>query len=321
MTHAADIHQRKSNQQSFAITTGILAGLLLLLLFIKLQHPIIEDAITGVMIDFGDNKEGLGDDNEHDAGGQNSAPQKVVQAKPEPVHSTPTPITPVKTSSPVKTPPNNTVVSEDPQAVAIAKMKKEEEEKKRKEDQRIAEAVKKAEAERIAREAKAAEDRRIQQEANQKVAGVFSKGKTGTGNGTGNSSGSGSGSGQGNSKPGGNQGAQWGAPGGDPNGTGTGTNGSGPGSGNGASYNLIGRTWHPNLPTNTTQKTGKVVVTIRVDRKGNVLYAKYQQKGSTTTDVQLIQIAEEGARRSKFSENPNAEAEQIGTITYNFIVN
>src|SRR4051812_11806682 len=115
MSQVIQLHQRRSNQQSFAITTAVLVALLLMLLFMKLQHPIIEDAISGVMIDFGDNKEGLGDDNTREAGGPSSSPQKTVKASPEPTPPTPTP-KPVKSSSPVKTPPNNTVVSEDPNA-------------------------------------------------------------------------------------------------------------------------------------------------------------------------------------------------------------
>ncbi len=317
MSQTVQIHQRKADQQSFAITAAIMAGLFIILLFIKLQHPIVEDAISGVMIDFGDNKEGLGTDNEKEAGGQNSTPVKTVQSHTTPTPPAPPTPKPVASAVPVKAPPTKTVVSEDPQAVAIAKQQKEEKERQRQqqlEQQRIAEAVKKAEAERVAR---AAEETRIKDQ----MAGVFTKGKTGTGNGSGNSNGNGPGNGEGNTKPGGNQGAQWGTPGGDKNGTGTGPNGNGPGSGNsGASANLTGRTWTPHIPTNTTSKTGKVVLTVKVDRSGNVLSAVFQQKGSTTTDLDLIRIAISGAMKSRFSQNPNADEEQIGTITYNFIV-
>ncbi|MDB5228535.1 MAG: hypothetical protein JWN78_2728 [Bacteroidota bacterium] len=316
MSQTVQIHQRKSDQQSFAITTAILAGLFILLLFIKLQHPIIEDAISGVMIDFGDNKEGLGNDNEREAGGQNSTPVKTVQSHHTPTPTPPTP-KPVASAVPVKAPPSKTVVSEDPQAVAIAKQQKEEKARQQKElleQQRIAEAVKKAEAERMAR---TAEEKKIKDQ----MAGVFTKGKTGTGTGTGNSNGKGPGNGEGNTKPGGNQGAQWGTPGGDENGTGTGPGGSGPGSGDGMSYDLKGRTWRQR-PTvfDNSQKTGNVVVAIKVDKNGNVIYAKYQQKGSTTTDIQLIQLAEQSAMRAKFTADANADEEQFGTITFKFRV-
>ena len=314
MSQTIQLQQNRSNQQSFIITALALAALLITLLFIKLSHPIVEDAISGVMIDFGDNKDGLGDDNLKEAGGQNSSPAQAT-SNPEPTPPTPTPVKAV--STPVKAPQNNTVVSEDPQAVAIAKMQKEEKVRQQKallEQQRIAELVRKAELERQAREA---EEAKIKAQ----MAGVFTKGKTGTGNGTGNSNGNGNGNGQGNTKPGGNQGAQWGKPGGDPNGTGTGPSGNGPGSGDGMSYDLKGRTWRQKpLVFDNSQKTGKVVVGIKVDKSGNVVYAKYQQKGSTTTDPYLIQLAEQGALKSKFSADLGADEEQFGTISFKFSV-
>lgn len=314
MTQAVQIQQRQSDQQSILITIIILALLLGTLLFIKLSHPIVEDAISGVMIDFGDNEDGLGTDNEQEAGGQNSSPAEAASS-PQPTPPTPTPVKAAAT--PVKAPANNTVVSEDPQAVAIAKMQKEEkirQEQALKEQQRIAELVKKAEAERLAREA---EEKKIKDQ----MAGVFTKGKNGKGNGSGNASGNGTGDGEGNTKPGGNQGAQWGTPGGDKNGTGTGTSGNGPGSGDGMSYDLKGRTWRQKpLVFDNSQKTGKVVVAIKVDKGGNVVYAKYQQKGSTTTDAYLIQLAEQGAMKAKFSADLGAEDEQFGTISFKFSV-
>jgi len=308
MSQTVQLQQKKSNQQSFMITTVVLILLLLTFLFIKLQHPMVEDAISGVMIDFGDNQDGLGVDNLQEAGGQNSSPAE----------STPTPPSPVKAvTTPVKVPANNTVTAEDPQAVAIAKMQKEEKIRQQKaleEQQRIAELVKKAEQERLAREA---EEKKIRDQ----MAGVFTKGRSGSGNGTGSSNGNGSGNGQGNTKPGGNQGAQWGTPGGDPNGTGSGLNGNGTGGGDGMSYDLKGRTWRQKpLVFDNTQKTGKVVVGIKVDKNGNVVYAKYQQKGSNTTDPYLIQLAEQGALKAKFSADVSADEEQFGTITFKFSV-
>lgn len=319
MSQITQIQERRSNQQSFAITTAIMAALLLLLLYVKLQHPIVDDAINGVMIDFGDNKEGLGDDNLREAGGQGAEAPKTEVVKP----AASAPVTPVQpaavksVSTAVKTTPTKTVVAEDPNAVALEKMRKEEaaaQQKALQEQQRIAEIVKKAEEERKTREA---EEKRIKDQ----MASVFSKGKSGSGSGSGNSNGNGPGNGQGNSSPGGNQGAQWGKPGGDPNGTGTGNNGNGPGSGDGMSYDLKGRTWRQRpLVFDNSQKTGKVVVAIKVDKNGNVIYAKYQQKGSTTTDMQLIQLAEQGAMKAKFSDDPGADEEQFGTITFKFSV-
>jgi outer membrane biosynthesis protein TonB len=318
MLQAVQIQQQKSDRQSFIITSVVLALLLLTLLFIKLHNTIIDDAISGVMIDFGDNEDGLGDDNLREAGGNNTSTPSPSTAPSTPIPPSPPTPTPVKTVTiPVKSTPTNTITAEDAQAVAIAKMQKEEQvrqQKAQEEQKRIADMVRKAEQERLAREA---EEKKIRDQ----MAGVFSKGKTGSGTGTGNATGGGDGNGQGNTKPGGNQGAQWGTPGGDPNGTGTGTKGNGPGSGNGMSYDLKGRTWRQKpLVFDNSQKTGRVVVAIKVDKNGNVVYAQYQQKGSNTTDPYLIQLAEQGALKAKFSSDLGADEEQFGTITFNFSV-
>ncbi|MDZ4844997.1 MAG: hypothetical protein SH857_05540 [Chitinophagales bacterium] len=65
-------------------------------------------------------------------------------------------------------------------------------------------------------------------------------------------------------------------------------------------------------------ETGKVSVSIKVDRNGKVLFAKYTQKGSTTTNQKLIKLAEEAAMQAKFSPNSKVAEEQFGTITFTF---
>lgn len=315
MLHVEQIQQREADRQSGMLTAATLLAFFLILFFIKMNHPTPpQDAISGIMIDFGDNKDGLGDDNEHLAGGSSNE-QTASASTPTPAQPTPTPTPkPVVSSTPT---PSKTVTAQDPNAIAIAQQKKEEERIRKEqeaEQKRIADAIKKAEADRLKKEKEEAQ-------AKAQVAAVFGKGKNGNGNGTGTSSGNGNGNGQGNTKPGGNQGATWGQPGGSPNGTGTGTNGSGPGSGDGMSYDLKGRTWRQKpLVFDNTQKTGNVVVAIKVDKNGTVVYAKYQQKGSTTTDSYLIQISEQAALKSKFSADPGAEEEQFGTITFKYRV-
>lgn len=314
MLHVERIQQREADRQSGIITALTLLAFLLLLFFIKMHNPVPpQDAISGIMIDFGDNKDGLGDDNEHLAGGS-SSPQTQATSTPTPPTPTPNTPKPIVSSTPT---PSKTVTAQDPNAVAIAKQKQEEEKIRKAqeaEQKRIEAAIKKAEADRLKREA---EEKAIKDQ----MASVFGKGKNGSGSGSGSSSGNGDGKGQGNTKPGGNQGATWGQPGGSPNGTGTGTQGSGPGSGDGMSYDLKGRTWRQKpLVFDNTQKTGNVVVAIKVDKNGNVVYAKYQQKGSTTTDSYLINLSEQSALKSKFSADVNAEEEQFGTITFKYRV-
>lgn len=68
----------------------------------------------------------------------------------------------------------------------------------------------------------------------------------------------------------------------------------------------------------SSQKSGKVVVRVCVDKGGKVLSAKFTQRGSTTTDSELVEIAESSARRYKFM--PSEFEEQCGTISINFIV-
>lgn len=66
----------------------------------------------------------------------------------------------------------------------------------------------------------------------------------------------------------------------------------------------------------TSQKTGRVVVKVCVAADGRVISSKYTQQGSTTSDAQLVRLAEKGAGKYRFSA---AEVEtQCGTITFDF---
>lgn len=116
-----------------------------------------------------------------------------------------------------------------------------------------------------------------------------------------------------------------GQPNGDPQGAayhgnpGLGTTGNG---GNGtAELGLSGRKFIY-LPTiiDPSQKTGRVVVNIHVDRNGNVISAKATQLGSTTTDPYLFHLAEQAALKTRINADANAAEEQVGTITYIFSV-
>lgn len=83
--------------------------------------------------------------------------------------------------------------------------------------------------------------------------------------------------------------------------------------------NLSGRTaLKLPAPEYPSQKSGKVVVQVTVDKQGNVTKAEPGVKGSTTLDSQLLKAAEKAALNAKFDVNSNAPAYQIGTITYVF---
>ncbi len=67
-----------------------------------------------------------------------------------------------------------------------------------------------------------------------------------------------------------------------------------------------------------SQKTGRVVITVCVDKNGKVIKAEYTQKGSTTTDSELKDIARKAAQQFKFTLSDIEE--QCGTITVDFKV-
>jgi TonB family protein len=70
--------------------------------------------------------------------------------------------------------------------------------------------------------------------------------------------------------------------------------------------------------TDNSQKTGKVVVDVCVDKTGKVVSANYTQRGSTTTDSDLRALAERSAMKFIFTES--AIEKQCGTITVDFKV-
>jgi hypothetical protein len=105
--------------------------------------------------------------------------------------------------------------------------------------------------------------------------------------------------------------------GGDGNGDG---DGIGDKKGSGISYTLKDRKSNSlSKPIYNSTETGKVVVTITVDKYGNVIKATAGAKGTTTTAQDLWKLAEDAALKSKFNASPNAAEEQKGTITYIFI--
>ena len=106
---------------------------------------------------------------------------------------------------------------------------------------------------------------------------------------------------------------------GSPTGAVTGQGYAGAGQG-GVDYSLSGRS-HLQLPMPdyTTQAQGRVVVTIVVNRQGQVVRATAGARGTTTSDQTLWRLAEEAARRARFNVQTDAPEEQTGTITYNFI--
>lgn len=89
----------------------------------------------------------------------------------------------------------------------------------------------------------------------------------------------------------------------------------------GVEFSLAGRNpLYLPKPKYEYQVEGKVVVEIRVDRNGNVTYARAGVKGSTTNDENLIKAAQEAALKARFDSKSDAAYTQTGTITYHFIL-
>lgn len=85
----------------------------------------------------------------------------------------------------------------------------------------------------------------------------------------------------------------------------------------GGGLSTRGLLYEPTFQDNS-QRSGKVVITICVDKSGKVISTKFTQKGSTTSDSYLIQITEKAAARYKFS--PGEIDSQCGTITVDYRV-
>ncbi len=69
-----------------------------------------------------------------------------------------------------------------------------------------------------------------------------------------------------------------------------------------------------------SQKEGVVLVSIIVDKKGNVVEATPGVKGSTTADRHLWKVARNAALQYKFNPNLYAPEEQLGEISFTFIL-
>lgn len=78
-----------------------------------------------------------------------------------------------------------------------------------------------------------------------------------------------------------------------------------------------GVVYEPNF-SDKSQKTGKVALTICVDSGGKVIKSEFTQKGSTTTDTYLINLARQTSMKYKFSKSDLDS--QCGTVTIDFKV-
>ncbi len=110
---------------------------------------------------------------------------------------------------------------------------------------------------------------------------------------------------------------------GDPLGSPEGVSPTGSPYGNKEGASLEGRNLVGNLPKPKydTQESGKVVVKIWVNTKGDVIKSEAQLKGTTVQNAQLLKMSEEAAMRAKFNNIETNTNIQIGYITYIFKLN
>jgi len=314
--------------------------ILLLLILLGFFTPLPLPGEEGILVNFGNSENGLGDREPSPArrNPEPVQPQPQKKQQPEQKKATPPPATPPPVSEPE--PAEEVAMTQDYEKTAAIeaaeKKKREEAEKKKKleqdrrrqeelERQRQAEIERQKQAE-IERQRQAELERQRQLEAerkkreeeqrkineiNSRAKGAFGNSGTGTGG-----EGKSDGKSQGVTFPGGNQGV----PTGDPNAGKYGPGGSGSGDqGSGISYSLAGRSAKslpkPQYPGNDE---GIVVVKVTVDKYGKVTAAEPGVRGTNIMNRQFWNEAKQAALKAKFNVDENAPAFQQGTISYRF---
>ena len=286
--------KEQENKGKGQIAGGVMFIFLVIVLLLPLfwyQNP--PPGQEGIQVNPGIPDIGMGDDlNAPEA--TTTETEEVVEADPIPepeVEETPPPT--AVDPEPVQ---RETVTTEDAAAIALRQQREREAAERREQQEREAEAERErqrqAEAERQRREREAAA-----QATRDQVGGLFSSG----------------GGGGSTNRPG-----DGGAVDGDPNSSNIGTKSFGSGT-VGGGLGSRGVSNSPRLVENS-QKSGVVVVSLCVDASGSVIPSsvKFTQRGSTTTDSQLVNAAIRNAKQWGFSRGDVDR--QCGTITYNFKV-
>ena len=68
-----------------------------------------------------------------------------------------------------------------------------------------------------------------------------------------------------------------------------------------------------------SNKTGKVIIKVKVDKNGNVLSADFTAEGSTISDNELVQKCESAARKAHFSTSEERDVD-FGTLVFKFSI-
>jgi hypothetical protein len=295
----------KHKRESAAIT-GVIALLILFLIFnfgMTYLDPPIE---YGIAVNFGTSDVGSGDVQPTEplkSAAEETENEEEIVEEPvqEQVETTP---------APTEAAAENVITQNNEEAIAI---KKQEDAKRKQEADRQKqlleakkEADRKAEVERKKIEA---ENQRIEKEKQEKAAKRKNLDAMMGGFNTANGSASG---GEGDDNQAGDKGKVTG----DPNASGYYGNGGG---GGGGDYRLGNRkVLTKPKPTYDCNEEGRVFVSISVDTSGKVISAQAGVKGTTNSAPCLLTRAKEAALKTKFNSDGNAPAKQIGIIIYNF---
>lgn len=304
-------------KRSAAITFVVFIVMVLLLILPLLTYPTPPLGQEGVTVNLGIPDVGEGELNgasaptptqdqpETPPSEENPTPDPT----PEPVESTPPPVEEVveevKDDQPTGPTQEELIAQQEAAALALQKQKaaaqkrqqelEAQRQKQIQEQQRIAEAKRQKAAEEAERKERARLAALTASTAN-----LFN-GNTGSGGGRGKTG-----------KPG-NQGDPNGVPNADRL-TGIHSGGSGTIGGGLSNRGVLAS---PKI-SDSSQRTGKVVVKVCVNADGTVKSANYTQRGSTSSDEVLKKLAIRNAKRYKFSKS--SASTQCGTITYDFVV-
>ena len=265
--------------------TIVLLLLLLLLLFKISMHAPIQLEDEGIVITLGEADEG---------GGMPDAlpmTDAITQVEQQPAAPLPAPAQPSQ---------NELMVQEDEESLALSQQNEEDLKRQAEEEELIRkqkEEEARQEAERIAREKALAEQKAKEQQAIDKanqLAALFGQAGSSEGANAENATANPAATSKGNPVE------------------------KSFGQVDGNMWSLQGRSVKT-MPKPSTDflEQGKVVVSIRVDKAGNVVAASIGD-GTTISDRYTQQLALDAARRAKFTEG---DKEQIGSITYNFKLN
>jgi len=285
-----------SKERRHQIISVLIHLLLLLILGLPwMNFPIPPPGQQGIIVNFGEPEAG------GDQGGEQDLPEEApADDAADPQKDVEGSSAPAPARAEARTPIESPQVIRDRSSEAVMDEQKEQE---RQEKEAIAEKQR-VEAERKAKQQQEEETRRKAEEAAAKQR-AYEKAKSQYGGLFGDA-------GKGDGQQKGEKGDPTGQPGEDRlTGLSTGAGRVGDGLGD------RGVLYHPRIE-DRSQETGVVVIYICVNGEGRVETARFTQKGSTTTDRHLVELATETARKYKFTSA--AIKSQCGTITFDFKV-